>query len=139
MTNIDDNLATQFKIAFQFPPFKRRLKTKRAQWYWINLSVLVDDLAGPLSAILNTGGCAYVYPREDRYFAGVTDPLALRAVWRRWHGELCGHVDVFEPASVNEAADLELMRRFASDILAVGERLLDIEQARFAAALDGRA
>jgi len=31
-------------------------------------------MAGPLSAIAESGGCEYVYPRDDWYFASVNDP-----------------------------------------------------------------
>jgi len=87
-TQMNSGEPSELRSAFDTAFLHRRLSTKRGRWHWIDLEVLRDSLAGPLWSIVNHGGCAYVYARDDDYFAGVSDPVTLRARLRQWHDEL---------------------------------------------------
>jgi len=90
-------------------------------------------LAGPLHSITETGGCAYVYARDDAYFSGVDDPVALRERLRDWHARLVEEIGDFVPTSPDEAIDLGSMRQSAADIWAVVEAAWAIEHDRWMA------
>ncbi|WP_156420534.1 MULTISPECIES: hypothetical protein [unclassified Sphingopyxis] len=123
-------LERQFRQAF-YVPAHHNWKSKRGHSHWIDLEVLRDGLAGPLYGILETGGCSYVYGREDVYFCGVDTPAALRARLQQWHIEIVAAIDRFVPAAPSELADLVSMRKFASDIWTAVEAACEIERRRW--------
>ncbi|AWI87184.1 hypothetical protein C0214_01720 [Methylobacterium sp. DM1] len=130
MSEIHSDLRASYDAAFIFPFARYAWKSRRARSYWIDLALLQDALAGPVSNIIKEGDCAYVYAGDDDYFVGVKDPASLRARLQRWHGELVAGLEKFVPTSEAEASDLTSMRRFASEIWAVTEKAIDIERAR---------
>jgi hypothetical protein len=97
------------------------------------LILLEDALAGPIFTVAETGGCAYVYAREDEFFRGVDRPAALRERLQRWHTELVEGIERFVPCSSAEAADLLSMRQIASGIWAIAELACQIETDRYEA------
>ena len=132
-TDMGPDLKRRFEAAFH-PSARHRWKSARGRSDWLDSEVLRDALAGPLYSIKETGGCAYVYLRNDAYFSGVDDPAALREQLRRWHNELVEGIGRFVSASPAEAADLASMRQFASDIWTFAEAACDIEHDRWATA-----
>jgi hypothetical protein len=117
----------QYADAFVRAFAERRWKSQRGLFHWIDTEASQTALAGPLHAVKETGGCAYVYTRDDECFRGVDGPTALRERLRRWHGEMVAVIDAFVPASPDEAADLAAMRKIAADIWAVAETACAIE------------
>jgi hypothetical protein len=87
----------------------------------------------PLSAITNTGGCAYVYPRPDWYFARVSDPTGLRCELLKSHAGLAAGVERFAPATPAEAEDLAFMRGVAGRMRELVEQACEVERARWSA------
>jgi hypothetical protein len=130
---VSEALKDQYRTAFG-AALTRSLKTQRAQWYWIDLSTLVDGLAGPVSTILNSRRCEYVYAPDDNRFRGVIDPGTLRQWCLKRRNELVVAIDRFAPTSADEQADQALMHRFMADIWAVTEQLLAIEREGWEAA-----
>lgn len=132
-TDAKSDLRRRFEAAF-YPSFRHQWESERARWDWVDLEPSIDALAGPLYSIVETGGCAYVYPRDDGYFTGVDEPDTLRERLRHWHEKLVEAIDRFVPTSPAEAADLASMRHFVAEIWAFTEEACDIEHARWAAA-----
>ena len=99
-----------FESLFVAPYASHIWATRRGRSQWIELEGWQDSIAGPLSAIATTGGCEHVYPREDCYFAGVTDPPSLRTRLLEWHAGLAAGVERFIPATPDEATDFAFMR-----------------------------
>jgi hypothetical protein len=130
--NLSD-LSHAFDAAFIYPIAAYRWNTKRARSHWIDLEHWRDALAGPIWAIVKKGECAYVYTRDDEYFAGVNEPAALRARLRQWHDKLIAGLERFQAASPAEVADLASMQQLVCAMWAVAERACDFEQARWEA------
>ena len=127
------DLKRRFEAAFH-PPAGHRWESDRGRSAWLDLEIWQDALAGPLHSIKETGGCAYVYLRDDEHFTGVDEPVALREKLRHWHDKVVEGIDRFVPTSPAEAADLVSMRQFAADIWAFAEAAFDIEQDRWTSA-----
>jgi len=100
----------QLHMASELPEFRRALEeafiapfashswlSRRGRSHWVELEGWQDSMAGPLSAIANTGGCEYVYHREDWYFAGIKDPLALKQRFAEVARRASGWVGTFFP------------------------------------------
>lgn len=121
----------RFTTAFAWPAGDRQLKSKRGRAVWINLQTWQDSLAGPLHSISETGGCAYVYNREDEYFRGVDRPAALHDRLRDWHTELTSEIDRFVPQSSDESADIDTMLKYVADMWSVIETGCEIERNRW--------
>jgi hypothetical protein len=102
--------------------------------HWIELEGWQDSLAGPLSAVAKSGGCEYVYHRDDWYFAAVCDPPSLRAQLLEWHTGLSAGVERFAPSSPAEVADLEFMRSVVGRMRELVERVCAVEQVRWQSA-----
>jgi hypothetical protein len=132
-TDMGSDLKRRFEAAFH-PPAEHRWKSERGRWAWLDLEVWQSALAGPLYSITETGGCAYVYRRDDTYFSGVDGPVALRERLRHWYDQMVEGIDGFVPTSPAEAADLVSMRQFAASIWTVTEAACDIEWDRWASA-----
>ena len=132
-TDAKSDLKRRYEAAF-YPSFRHQWESERARWDWVDLEPSIDALAGPLYSIVETGGCAYVYPRDDERFTGVDGPDTLREWLRHRHDRLMEAIDRFVPTSPAEAADLASMRHFAADMWAFTEEACDIEHARWAAA-----
>jgi hypothetical protein len=128
------HLRAPFDAAFVFPFASYAWKSERARSCWIDLSAWGDNLAGPVSRIVEHGDCAYVYRRNDAYFTGVDDPAALHARLKGWHGEMVAGLRRFVPASEAEASDLTSMRQFADEMWAVTEQAIEVERARWESA-----
>ncbi len=128
------DLRVRFDAAYIFPFAKHSWKTKRGRLCWVELEVLQAALAGPLYHLIECGDCAYVYTRDDEYFAGVNDPAALLARLQQWHDQLIAGLDRFIPRTQAEATDLASMRQFASEMWAIAEQAIGIERARWAVA-----
>lgn len=124
------DLENQFDAAF-FVPAKFHWQSRRALFHWIDRELLQDDLAGPIYSIVRNGGCDYVYGREDDYFRGVNNPADSRSQLRQKLSQMVEFIESFAPASSAEAADLDSMRRFASEMESVVETACDIEQRRW--------
>ena len=88
-------------------------------------------MAGPVSSIVREGGCEYVYPRQDRYFAGVDNPSDLRLRLLEWHRALAVRVDAFVPASDEESEDLIYMRSIVDTMFQVVEHVTEVESRRW--------
>ncbi|WP_145998388.1 hypothetical protein [Caulobacter flavus] len=125
------DLRPAFDAAFIFPFARYAWKSERARSCWIDLEGWQDNLAGPVSHIIEHGGCAYVYGRNDAYFTGVDDPSTLRTRLQGWHDEMVIGLKRFAPASEAEANDLVSMRQFADEMWAVAEQALQLEEARW--------
>ncbi len=93
--------------------------------------ILAGRLNRTCSSIVENGNCIYVYGRNDEFFSEVDDPAALHIRLRQWHLKLTAGLDRFIPATDAEKADLEAMRQFASDMWAVAEKAIEIEQLRW--------
>ena len=124
-------LRATFDAAFVLPFASYPWKSERARSCWIDLEGWQDNLAGPVSHIIEHGDCAYVYSRNDAYFTGVDDPGALHARLRGWHGEMVAGLKRFMPVSEAEANDLTAMRQFADEMWAVTEQAIEVERARW--------
>jgi hypothetical protein len=91
-------------------------------------------MAGPVSSIVKTGGCDYVYDRDDWYFASVNDPATLRTRMLEWHTGLAVGIEQFAPTTSSEAVDFEFMRSVVSRMRELIDRVCGVEQARWLAA-----
>ncbi len=125
------DLRSSFHAAFIYPFSAHRWNTKRGRRHWVDLEGWQDALMGPVSAVVERGGCAYVYTRDDEYFSGVHDPVALRARLRQWHAKLAAGLERFRATSRDEAADLASMQQFVHAIWDVAVQACDIELAGF--------
>jgi hypothetical protein len=126
-------LCEAYDAAFIIPFASHRWESDRARSHWVELEGWQNSMAGPLSSIANTGGCEYVYAREDWAFAGVGDPAALRVRLLEWHAGLFAGVEQFVPVTPAEAADLAFMRSVAAKMRELIERACEFEQARWSA------
>jgi hypothetical protein len=128
------HLGAPFNAAFVFPFASYVWKSQRARSCWIDLEWWQDNLAGPVSHIVEHGDCAYVYLRNDAYFAGVDDPATLHARLQGWHDKLVEGLKRFVPTSQAEASDLTSMRQFADEMWAVTEQAIEVERSRWSSA-----
>jgi hypothetical protein len=87
-------------------------------------------MAGPLHSIGRTGGCGYVYTRDDVYFRGVNDPDALLERLMTWHRSLAEEVGRFVPTTPSQRVDHEYMRLLISRMHSPVERGCEIERDR---------
>ena len=124
------SLRADFEAAYIFPLAQYAWQSERGRECWIDLEVWQDALAGPVYSIINDGNCAYVYARNDEYFAGVNDATALYALFQQWHGELSAGLDSFVPTTDAETIDLTSMRQFAHHMWVVAEKAIEIERRR---------
>ncbi|WP_297509463.1 hypothetical protein [uncultured Caulobacter sp.] len=131
MSKHNSHLRAAFDAAFVFPFAAYVWQSERARSCWIDLEGWQDNLAGPVSHIVEHGDCAYVYRRNDAYFTGVDDPAALHARLQSWHGEMVAGLKRFVPTSEAEANDLAAMRQFADEIWAVTEQAIEVERTRW--------
>lgn len=116
---------------FIAPFASHRWASERGRSHWVDLEGWQDTIAGPLSSIARTGGCEYVYSREDDYFAGVSNPSRLRSRLLEWHAGLAFGIEQFVPVAPKEIDDLTFMRAVAAEILELVERSCALEQARW--------
>lgn len=124
-------LESQFNAAF-YVPAKFNWQSRRALFHWIETEHLQDNLAGPLYSIAHSGGCNYVYTRDD--FPEVDNPTALQHLLLQWHSQMIEIIDNFVPMSSAESADLASMHQFASGMGNVVETACDIEKRRWESA-----
>jgi len=127
----DDNLEQAFRAAFVEPYASRQWASMRAKSYWVDLEGWQDSIAGPVSSIVQNGGCEYVYQRTDWGFAGVDDPESLKRFLLGKHSGLSSAVEQFEPASDAESADCVYMRAQIGAMRSVIERATEIESRRW--------
>ncbi len=130
-------LRAEFKSLFFLfiRPVSRKWASDVGRWYWrIECGLWVDQIAGPLSTIADSGGCAYVYPRDDKYFKNVNDPASLRLRILEWHTVIIEKVDRFIPATEDEAMDSKLMQSLVEDLKSLIEMACAVEQARWLSA-----
>ena len=130
-TDTPTDLNTEFEAAFYASTKTYTWNASRARHAWIDLEVIEASIAGPLYSIVNTGGCAYVYTRDDEYFTGVTNPDTLLARLKQSHDKLAQGVEDFVPANDAEAADQAAMRGFTAAIWAVTEKAIAVERQRW--------
>ena len=123
-------LERQFGLAFGLTK-NPSWKSERGCDLWIDTEILQDYLAGPISQIVKTGGCAYVYERDDAYFEGVGDPKGLKTRLLGWHNELVKEIEGFQPTTSAESEDAGRMHQLASDMWAVAETACEIEFRRW--------
>ncbi|GGZ34081.1 hypothetical protein [Asticcacaulis endophyticus] len=124
------NLVAEFEAAYIFPLAQYAWQSERGRSCWIDLEIWQDALAGPIYSIINDGNCAYVYARNDDYFAGVNDATALYARLQQWHGKLSTGLESFIPTTYAEKSDLTAMRQFARQMWLVAEKAVTIERNR---------
>jgi hypothetical protein len=128
----DSDLKKAFDTAFIAASDRHRWKSSRGRSHWaMEASMWKDAIAGPLWSILKDGGCPYVYPRQDHYFAGVHDPQSLRTRLFEWHAKLAVKVEDFAPTSNAENHDLQFMQSLVADIRVVIERAVEMECQRW--------
>jgi hypothetical protein len=126
-------LRKAFETLFIAPFASHRWASARGRSQWVDMEGWQDSMAGPLSSIASDGGCAYVYPREDRYFVSVSDPAGFRTRLLEQHAGLAVGVEQFAPATPDEAADLAFMRSVVSRMRELVERAYVVEDARWRA------
>jgi hypothetical protein len=127
------DLHADYEAAFTYPFSTHYWQSKRGRSHWVWMEGWQDCLAGPIRNIVKEGSCAYVYDRDDSYFAAVNDPATLYAYLKRNHQGLRDGVGRFTPTSRNEEIDLASMHRFATAIWAVAEKAIEIERNRWSA------
>lgn len=123
-------LREAFDALFIAPFASHRWASRRGRSHWVELEGWQDSMAGPLSAIAETGGCGYVYTREDWYFATISDPSGLRSRLLEWHAGLATGVERFAPVNSDEADDLGFMQSVVRRMRELIERACGVEQAR---------
>lgn len=131
MAEVPADLRETFKALFITPFASHRWASAAGRSHWVELEGWQGSLAGPLSAIAESGGCEYVYSRDDWYFAAVNDPPSLRARLLEWHAGLTAGVARFAPSTPDETADLEFVRSLADQMRELVERSCALEQARW--------
>ncbi len=124
-------LQEAFDALFIAPFATHRWESERARSHWVDLECWQDSIAGPVSSIVETGGCEYVYARDDWYFAEVNDPESLRAKLSEWLMGLSAGVERFKPTSPHEDADLQFMRDVTSRMEQLIEQACAIERSRW--------
>ena len=134
MAEAQPGLRKAFEVLFTSPYAIHQWASVRGRSHWVELEGWQDSLAGPLSTIAKVGGCEYVYPRDDWYFAEVSDPLSLRVRLLEWHTELAARVERFAPTTPGEATDLGFMRSVVGRMRELVEWACFVEQARWRAA-----
>lgn len=131
-------LREAFERLFIAPYASHRWASERGRSHWVELEGWQDSMAGPLSAITSTGGCEFVYSRNDDYFAGVSNPSRLRSRLLEWYAGLVDSVEKFVPVAANEVDDLAFMRSVVVEMRELVERACVVEQARWDSAQPGR-
>ncbi len=137
MAKVLPELRAAFEALFIAPFDSHHWASAQGRSHWVALEGWQDALAGPLSSITSAGGCGYVYPRQDCYFADVGDPPGLRARLLEWHASLAAGVEQFAPATSEEVADLAFMRSVVGRMRELVERACVVEQSRWEAARQG--
>ena len=128
-------LQEALRAAFIAPFASHKWQSRRSRSHWVELEGWQDAIAGPLYSIAETGGCEYVYSRDDEYFVGVVDPVTLRRRLLEWQAKLAVGVEAFCPATHTpaDADDLSYMRAIAEEIRDLVERSCRIEEGRWQA------
>lgn len=127
------DLREAYRLAFTAPYASHRWRSIRGRPHWVDLEPWQDAIAGPLCSIVNSGGCDYVYARDDAYFTGVTEPRELHARLLEWHARLARGVDRFVANTPSQVADLRYMRDVLTLMRNVIEQGLQVENARWLA------
>lgn len=131
MKDAERDLRTLFDDLFIAPFASHQWASSRGRAHWVKLEGWQDSLAGPLSSIVNTGGCNYVYARDDWYFSNVKDPQGLRKRLLEWHAGLATGVDRFVPTNQPESTDRAFMQSIVTGMMKLLERACSVEQARW--------
>jgi len=127
----DSDLKKAFDSAFMVD--RRFWKSARGRAHWLESEGWQDAIAGPLWSIVRHGGCDYVYPRQDSFFADVHDPASLRNLLFEWHARLVSNIGRFAPSTDAEVSDQLLMQSLVERIRVVIERAIEIESHRWQA------
>jgi hypothetical protein len=130
----EQDLRKAFDDLFVAPYTSHTWASSRGRSHWVELEGWQDSLAGPLSSIAESGGCEFVYTRDDCYYASVSDPPSLLSRLQEWQSGLATGVERFAPATPEEAADLVYMRSVVSRMEDFVERAYSVEQSRWQAA-----
>ena len=138
MTEALPELRKAFETLFVAPFASHHWASQQGRSHWVDLEGLQDSMAGPLSSITDTGGCDYIYSREDDYFAGISEPSRLRARLLEWHAGLAAGVEQFVPVAPNEVDDLAFMRAVVAEMRELVERACMVEQAHWESAKASR-
>lgn len=134
MKEAEQDPRKEFDDLFIAPYARHSWSSSRGRSHWVELEGWQDSLAGPLSSVAESGGCEFVYTRDDWYYAPVSDPPSLLARLQEWQGGLATGVERFTPVTPEEATDLEFMRSVVSRMRELVERACFVEQARWQAA-----
>jgi hypothetical protein len=129
---IPTDLNADYEAAFIYPFSLHYWQSQRGRTHWTWQEGWQDSIAGPIWNIVKEGGCAYVYDRDDGYFAEVSDPDTLYTCLMQKHQGLRAGISGFVPRFRNEAIDLASMHRFATAIGVVLEKAIEIERNRWA-------
>lgn len=125
------DLQEVFDHLFIAPLSSHNWASCRGRSHWVELEGWQDSMAGPLSAIADTGGCDYVYLRNDWYFEVVDDPQSLRSRLLQWHAGLLIGVERFDPIGTYETLDFAFMQSLVERMRELVERACIIEHARW--------
>lgn len=109
-------LRDTFERLFVDPFASHCWASERARSHWVQLEGWQDAMAGPLCSIVTTGGCEYVYSRDDEYFTGVNNPATLRSRLLEWHVRLSTGVEQFIATTPQECTDLIFMHAICAEI-----------------------
>jgi hypothetical protein len=123
-------MQTSFDEAFIAPFGSHKWRSGRSRNHWTDLEGWQDSMAGPISAVAESGNCQYVYSREDAYFAGVKDAETLLDRLMKWHTGLVAGINRFVPASDGEIEDKEYMHKTANTMLELVLQTFEIEKVR---------
>ena len=124
-------LRKAYETAFTVPYASHEWRSERGRSHWVDLEGWQDWLAGPLSSVAETGGCGYVYPREDDYFAGIADPMALRTRLIEKHAGLAAGVERFSPTLPEENEDFTYMKSLVKQMRDLVEWACKVEHTQW--------
>ena len=123
-------MQTSFDEAFIAPFASHIWRSGRSRNHWTDLDGWQDSMAGPISAVAESGHCQYLYSREDAYFAGVKDADTLLDRLKKWHTGLVAGINRFAPESSDEIEDMEFMHKTANTMLQLVLQIFEIERVR---------
>lgn len=123
-----------FDALFIAPFATHHWESRRARSHWCDLGLWQDTMAGPLSAIVESGGCEYVYQRMDWGFSSVNDPADLKTYLMECYAGLASGVEEFRPTTPEEANDLLFMRSIVARIAELIAQAYAVEERRWRAA-----
>ena len=134
MNSVDSRaLRSEFEEVF-IQPWNRKWQSKLGRNALIEINTLMDDLAGPIWAILDKGSAAYAYARQDTCFSDVQNPDQLETTLRLWHSSLVERVNEITAQTSKEQLDLDSVFEITQRVWGLAEKACEIERKRWDAA-----